>query len=139
MIFYRILIFLRIVILACYKRKKSKFLDGFAPYPYGILRHQAAILHALGTCERCAHIFSVLSPALWTSFETNLWFNVCFKFLKWMANSVLSCKLAISFSIFSIFILSSKNGKSLWTLFNFPVYLTSTSIKSLYSFLWNFY
>ena len=35
---------------------------------------------------------------LWTFFKTNPWFNVCFKFLMWITHSVLSWKIATSFS-----------------------------------------
>ena len=41
--------------------------------------------------------------------------------------SVLSCKLASNFFTFSIFILSGKNGRSIWSSCNFSVYCTSTS------------
>ena len=38
-------------------------------------------------------------------FNTNPWFNACFKFLMCITYSVLSCKLAISFSTFTVSIL----------------------------------
>ena len=43
--------------------------------------------------------------------------------------SVSWCKLATRFSTFSIFILSDRNGKSLWILYNFSIYETSASTK----------
>ena len=49
---------------------------------------------------------------LWTFFKTNPWFNAYCKFLMCITYSVLSCKLATSFSTFSTFILSGKNDKS---------------------------
>ena len=58
-----------------------------------------------------------------------------------MTYSVLSCKLVTSFSTFSIFILSGKNGKSLSSSCSFSGYWTSTSRKypssfsSLYYFM----
>ena len=69
-------------------------------------------------------------------FEIHPWFNTCFIFLTRLTYSVLSCKLVTSFSTFSIFILSSKNDKSLWSSCNFSEYWTSTSTKypsTLYS------
>ena len=65
----------------------------------------------------------------WTFFKTNPWFNACFKFLTWKTYSVFLCKLGTSFLNFSIFILWSKNGKSLWRSCNFSKYWTSTSRK----------
>ena len=56
---------------------------------------------------------------LWTFSKTNSWFNAYFKFLMCIRYSALPCKLATSLSIFSIFIFSGKNGKSLWNSFNF--------------------
>ena len=47
---------------------------------------------------------------LYICLKYNSWFNTCFKFLSWVKYLVLSCKLVTSFSIFSIFILSGKNG-----------------------------
>ena len=55
---------------------------------------------------------------LWTFFKANPWFNPCFKFLMCRTYSVLSCKLSTSFLTFSIYILSGKNSKSLWGLWN---------------------
>ena len=62
----------------------------------------------------------------------NLWFNVCSMLVSCLINvmcitySVLSRKLA---SNFPIFILSEKNGQSLWSLCNFSRYWTSISRK----------
>ena len=70
-------------------------------------------------------------------FKTNPWFNACFKFLMCTTYSVLSCKLVTSFWTFSIFILTGKNGKSLWRLCTFSGYSTLTSRKYLYHFLQN--
>ena len=50
----------------------------------------------------------------WTFFSTNSRFNAYVKFLIWITYSFLSCKLAASFSTFSIFIFFGKNGKLLW-------------------------
>ena len=47
-----------------------------------------------------SQIFWLNLITLWTFFETNLWFNACSKFLMCIAYSVLSCKLATSFSTF---------------------------------------
>ena len=71
----------------------------------------------------------VYEHALWTFLKSNLWFNAYLKFLMCITYSVLLCKLATSFSTFSIFILSGKNGKSLWSSCNFSRYWTSTSEK----------
>ena len=78
----------------------------------------------------------------WTFSKTNLWFNACFELLMWITYSILSCKLVTSFSTFSIFILSNKNGKSLQSSCTFPGYWALTSRKypsslSSFSFLWN--
>ena len=62
-------------------------------------------------------------------FKNNPWCNACFKFLMCITYSVLSCKLATSFSNFSIFFLSGKKGKSFWRSCNFPGYWTSNSRK----------
>ena len=35
-------------------------------------------------------------------FKNNAWFNACFEFLVWITYSVLSCKLAATFSIFIV-------------------------------------
>ena len=67
---------------------------------------------------------------LWTVFKTDPWFNAYFKFLICTTYSVSSCKLAPSFSAFSIFILSGKNHKFLWCSSKFSRYWTSTSRKS---------
>ena len=66
---------------------------------------------------------------LWTFFKTNPWFNAYFKFLMCITYSVLLCKFATGFSTFSIFILSDKNGQSLWSSCKFFGYWTSTSRK----------
>ena len=50
--------------------------------------------------------------ALCAFLKTNPWFNACFKFLIYTTYSVLSCKLAASFSTFSIFILLRKKDKN---------------------------
>ena len=50
---------------------------------------------------------------LCTFFNTYPWFNACFRFLICITYSVLSCKLARSFSNFLIFIVSGKKCKSL--------------------------
>ena len=72
---------------------------------------------------------------LWNFFKNNPWFNACFKFLMCITYPVLSCKLATSFSTFSIYLLSGKNGKSLWSSCNFPWVSTSKKKKK---FLHNF-
>ena len=41
-------------------------------------------------------------------FQSNLWLHACFKFLMCITYSVLSCKLATSFSTVLIFILPGK-------------------------------
>ena len=51
---------------------------------------------------------------LCTSFNTNPWFNACFKALMCITYFSLSSILQTSFSTFPIFFLSGKNGKSLW-------------------------
>ena len=53
----------------------------------------------------------------------------------WITYSVLSCKLVTSFLIFSIFILSGKNGKWLWSSSNFPGYWISNLKKYLFSLI----
>ena len=58
--------------------------------------------------------------------ELRVSFNACFQFIMCITHSVLSCKLATSFSTFSIFILSGKNDKSLWRFCKFSGYWTST-------------
>ena len=55
-----------------------------------------------------------LTP-LWTFLKINSWFDAYFKFLMCITYSVLSCKLATSYLTFSIFILSGKNGKPIWS------------------------
>ena len=50
----------------------------------------------------------------------------------WIQQFFLSCKLTTGLTISPIFILSSKNGKSLWSLCNFLRQLTSTSRKYHY-------
>ena len=47
----------------------------------------------------------------------------------WITYSVLLCKLVTCFSTFSIFILSGKYAKSLWSSCNFSSYWTSTLTK----------
>ena len=61
--------------------------------------------------------------------KTNPWFSACFKFLMSIIYLVLSCNLATSFSTFSIFILSGKNGKSWWSSCKFSRYWKSASLK----------
>ena len=68
-----------------------------------------------------------------TFFKTNLWFNACFQFLMYITYSFLSCKLATSFSTFSVSSFSGKNDKSLWSSCNFLRHWTSTSRKYLSS------
>ena len=51
--------------LVCFKRNSL----GLRPLPLWHPQTRATILHALGTSERCAHIFSVLSP------DNTKWFN----------------------------------------------------------------
>ena len=75
---------------------------------------------------------------LCTLFSINPWFSACFKALMWMTYFSLSSILQTSFSTFSNFFLSGKNGNSLWRPNNFLGYSTSTSRKyptSLFS-LW---
>ena len=75
---------------------------------------------------------------LWSFFKTNSCFNVSFKFLNCIMYSVLSCKLATSFSTFSISILCRKNGK----LFQDIEYQLQKNILPYffhYSFLGNFH
>ena len=55
-------------------------------------------------------------------FKTYLWINACFKFLLWIKYYFSSCKLASSFSTFSIFILSGINSKLLWSSYNFRIW-----------------
>ena len=49
---------------------------------------------------------------LCTFSNTNPRFDACFKFLMCITYSSLPCKFATSFSTLSVFIISSKNGKS---------------------------
>ena len=89
-------------------------------------------------------VFWLNLMTLCTFFNTNSSFSACFKFNKRITYSFLSCKFATSFSTFSIFILSKKNGKLLWRLCIFSGYWTSTSGKFTlshlqYSFLSNLY
>ena len=60
-----------------------------------------------------SQVFWLNLITLWSFFQINPWFNACFKFLKCITYSVLSCKSVTSFSIFPSFILSYKMGKSL--------------------------
>ena len=76
-----------------------------------------------------SEVFWLNLITLWTFSRTNLWFNAYFKFLMWITFLVLSFKLEISFSTFSIFILSGKNGKLLWSSWNFSRYWTSALRK----------
>ena len=78
---------------------------------------------------RFRQVFWLNLITLWTFFKINPWLNACFKFIMCVMYSVLSSKLATSFFTFSIFVLSSKNGKSLWSSCNFLTYWTSTSRK----------
>ena len=96
----------------------------------------------------CVHINIWFQPSIlikfnhsMTFFNTNPWFNSCFKFLMCITYSFWSCKLATSFSTFSKLVLSGKSGKSLWSLCKFSRYWTSTSRKypSSLSSLYFFY
>ena len=60
-----------------------------------------------------------------TFLNTNLWFSASNFITLCKTYYFFSYKLAESFSTFLIFILSSKNGKSLWRLCNFLVDWTS--------------
>ena len=62
------------------------------------------------------HVFWLNLITLSTLFNTSLWFKACFKFVMWITYSVLSHKLATSFSTFSVFIFSGKNGWLFWVL-----------------------
>ena len=62
-------------------------------------------------------------------FNTNPWFNACFKFLMCITYSVLSCKLAISFSTFTVSILLGQKGISLRRSCSSSRYSTSSSRK----------
>ena len=66
---------------------------------------------------------------LWTFFKNNPWFNGYCKFLRWIAYIDFLYKVVTSFSIFSSFPLSGKNGKSLWISCNFSEYWPSISRK----------
>ena len=68
---------------------------------------------------------------VWIFFKNNSWFNACFKCVICVtySYSVLSHKLATSFSTFSIFFLSSKYGNPLWRLCKFLGHWTTTSRK----------
>ena len=52
---------------------------------------------------------------LCTLYDTNLWFDACFKFLMQIKYSSLPWKLSPIFSMFSIFIILGKKGKLLWS------------------------
>ena len=54
-------------------------------------------------------------------FGTNSWFSACFKVLICTTYFFFLFKLHTSFSRFSILIISSKNGRSLWSLSNIQV------------------
>ena len=56
-----------------------------------------------------------------TFFGINPWLKACFWFLMYITYSVLWCKLASSFTTFSIFILSDKDGKSFWNSYSFKI------------------
>ena len=67
---------------------------------------------------------------LWTFFKTNPWFNAYCKFLMCITYSVLSCKLATSFSTFSTF--KSNQIKQFIVLHDFyKFWYTLTKIKWL--------
>ena len=75
-------------------------------------------------------------------FKINPWFNASFRFLMWITYSVFLCKLATRFSIFSVFILSGKNGKSNKahvTFQDIEHQLLENTLHhfSHYNFLWN--
>ena len=75
------------------------------------------------------HAFCLDWITLYTSFSVIPWFNACFKAPMWITYFPLSSILQISFSTFSTFFLSGRNGKSLWKLNKFFGYWTSTSRK----------
>ena len=76
-----------------------------------------------------SHGFWLNLMTLCTFFKTNPWFNDFFKFIMWIPYLIISCKLATSFSDFSIFILSGKRGKWFWTWYKYFGYWISTSRK----------
>ena len=86
--------------------------------------------------------FWLNSITLWTFFKITLSFNACFKFLMCIKHSILSCKLAKSYSAFITFILPGNFGKSLRSSCNILGYWISSSRKysssfSSLRFLWN--
>ena len=119
----------------CDKFNISMFSHVFHSFSENCIIHQLKSFYAffLRSVFNSIHAFSrafwlnVIN--LWISFKTNPWFSPCFKFLMCIPYSVLSFKLATSFSAFSIFTLSGKNGKSWWSSCNFSAYWTSTSRK----------
>ena len=80
-----------------------------------------------------SHAFWLNLITWWTLFKTNAWVNACTEFAMCITYSVLSCKLARSFSTFTTVILSGENGNSLWSLYTFSRYRTSISRKYLSS------
>ena len=95
----------------------------------------------------CSQAFWLNLINLWTFVKSNPWSNACFKFLICMTNSVLSFKLATSFSTFSfefcIFILSGKmiNHHEISVSFEDTEHQLRENILHYflhYSFWWNF-
>ena len=68
-----------------------------------------------------------------TFFKTNVWFKAFLEVPICITYSVLLCKLATSFSIFPIYILSGKNDKLLWMICKCSGCWISTSRKYLSS------
>lgn len=88
-----------------------------------------AFFSAFISIHTVSHGSWITLKTLWTYFKTNPQTKVSFKFLIWITHLVLLYKLATSFLIFSVFILSGQNVKSLLISCSFSRYWTSISRK----------
>ena len=75
------------------------------------------------------HSFLLNWITLYTFFNIKPWFSACLKAIISIAYFSLSYISQVSFSTFSIFLLSGKNGKSLWELNKDFGYCASASRK----------